>query len=61
MSALLYASDAVYCGLVYHTSYTTLNSWPDHLEMPENPLVVSRLIPGDSQTSFFLVLFLKAS
>ncbi len=35
---LVYASDAVYCGLVCRTSYTTLNSWPDHLEMPEKPL-----------------------
>ena len=34
----LYASDAVYRGLICQTSYATPISWPDHLEMPEKPL-----------------------
>ena len=58
MPALLYASDAVYCGVVCHTSYATPISWAGHLEMPEKPPEGSHV---DSQT-FILnsVLYLKS-
>ncbi len=47
-STTIYASDAVYCGLVCHTSYTTPTSWSDNLEKPEKPLNGLTLIPDDS-------------
>ncbi len=31
-STTIYASEAVYCGLVCHTSYTTPISWSDNLK-----------------------------